>query len=94
MSRQHPYKALENTPEWRAIEKAVADLVRNGDMVEQTARQYVVGYITQHVRALSAEKVFRLVDARNGVVGKLEVTLTADAPSSLTARPARVRKQG
>ena len=50
MSQTHPYKELENTPEWKALAQGVADLVKNGDMDEQTARSHIVGYLTQMVR--------------------------------------------
>ncbi len=41
----HPYSAWERTPLWRAIEKAVADLVENQDLVENEYREYIVGYV-------------------------------------------------
>jgi hypothetical protein len=41
----HPYLAWQGTPLWRAVEKAVADLVENRDLVEKTHREYIVGYI-------------------------------------------------
>jgi hypothetical protein len=43
--QSHPYLAWESTPLWRAIEKAVADLVENQDLVENEYREYIVGYI-------------------------------------------------
>ncbi len=41
----HPYVRWEGTPLWRAVEKAVADLVQNKDLVEGEYREYIVGYI-------------------------------------------------
>jgi hypothetical protein len=38
-------RTWEGTPLWRAVEKAVADLVQNRDLVEDEYREYVVGYI-------------------------------------------------
>ena len=45
----HPYVAWQGTPLWRAIEKAVADLVENQDLVETEHREYIVGYICKIV---------------------------------------------
>jgi hypothetical protein len=45
----HPYLAWERTPLWRAVEKAVADLVKNQDLVENEYREYIVGYICKIV---------------------------------------------
>ena len=41
----HPYVRWEGTPLWRAVERAVADLVQNKDLVEDEYREYIVGYI-------------------------------------------------
>ena len=41
----HPYKTLENTPLWLAVEKAVADLESNKDLKLTTRLEYVVGYL-------------------------------------------------
>ena len=49
MSTPHPYQDLEKTAVWKAIDKAVADLVQNGDLIEETARPYIVGYLTKSV---------------------------------------------
>jgi len=51
MSRPHPYKELETTPTWRAIDRGIAELVENGDLIESTGREYIVGYLTKLVRA-------------------------------------------
>jgi hypothetical protein len=37
------------------IEKAVADLVKNGDMIEQTPRHYIVGYIVKKLQTGAAK---------------------------------------
>jgi hypothetical protein len=47
----HPYVALEGTPIWIAVEGAIDDLVKNSDLVESTAREYVVGYLCQKIVA-------------------------------------------
>ena len=41
----HPYVAWQGTPLWRAVEKTVADLVENQDLVEKECREYIVGYV-------------------------------------------------
>ncbi len=47
----HPYVALEETPTWIAVESAIDDLVKNSDLVERTAREYVVGYLCRKIVA-------------------------------------------
>lgn len=43
--RRHPYMDLENTLEWEMIYKAVEDLILNQDIILQTQKEYVVGYL-------------------------------------------------
>jgi hypothetical protein len=45
----HPYKKFEATGLWRTIEKQVAALVKNGDIQELTAREYIVGSICRAI---------------------------------------------
>ena len=45
----HPYVRWEGTPLWNAIEKGVADLVKNHDLIEKEHREYIVGYICKLV---------------------------------------------
>jgi len=45
----HPYRRWERTPLWRAVEKALSDLVKNQDLVENEYREYIVGYICKVV---------------------------------------------
>lgn len=45
----HPYVRWEGTPLWNAIEKSVADLVENQDLIEKTNREYIVGYVCKLV---------------------------------------------
>ena len=49
MNQDHPYKKLERTQTWKTIEKAIADLIDNGDITEATARRYIVGYLTEQI---------------------------------------------
>jgi len=45
----HPYVELEGTPIWIAVASAIDDLVQNDDLVERTARNYIVGYLSQRI---------------------------------------------
>jgi hypothetical protein len=56
----HPYVRWENTPLWKAIEKGVADLVENQDLVETEAREYIVGYLCKIVERRKAGIVSQL----------------------------------
>jgi hypothetical protein len=49
--KQHPYSKFEGSVLWRAIEKQIAALVKNGDLKELTAREYIVGSICQAIAA-------------------------------------------
>jgi len=57
----HPYVKLEGTPIWIAVASAIDDLVQNDDLVERTARDYIVGYLSQ-----------RIVNERQGVIDQLQ----------------------
>jgi hypothetical protein len=57
----HPYVKLEGTPIWISVASAIEDLVQNDDLVERTARDYIVGYLSQ-----------RIVEERHSVVGQLQ----------------------
>ncbi|MGA8540252.1 MAG: hypothetical protein WB566_12190 [Terriglobales bacterium] len=46
---KHPYKKFEATVLWRTVEKQIADLVKNGDIQELTAREYIVGSICRAI---------------------------------------------
>ena len=66
----HPYTELEKTRLWAAVESAIKDLVSNNDLVESTARAYIVGYLCQ-----------KLINERQGVVEGMSVrseTITSD----------------
>jgi hypothetical protein len=56
----HPYKNLEDTPLWRAVSRAVAKLVKNDDIEEKTARQYIVGYLAKTLADDGFEQVAEL----------------------------------
>jgi len=42
-----PYEKHRGTPLWGVVAKTVADLIENGDIVETTQRDYIVGYICE-----------------------------------------------
>ena len=44
------YAEFEGLPAWAVVDKVISDLVENQDLVEQTHRDYIVGYT---VKALS-----------------------------------------
>jgi hypothetical protein len=46
----HPYEAFEADPLWQVVSNAIHDLVKNGDVSEQTGREYIVGYIVKSIR--------------------------------------------
>ncbi len=47
--RPHSYTRWKGTALWKAVEKGIADLVENRDIVEKTPRAYIVGYICKAV---------------------------------------------
>jgi hypothetical protein len=72
-AKKHPYQQYEKLPIWKALDNAVSELVRNGDLEEQTAREYIIGYLAktlteegfQQVAELhSGHKVLRVVEVR------------------------------
>jgi hypothetical protein len=51
----YPYEALESDPLWTVVEDAIRELVENGDVSEQTPRNYIVGFIVKNIRKLGVE---------------------------------------
>jgi hypothetical protein len=45
----HPYVKFEGSVLWRTIEKEIVALVKNGDLQELTAREYIVGSICRAI---------------------------------------------
>jgi hypothetical protein len=80
MTRKHPYQHLEKDPLWRELNKAIAALVKNGDVEERTARTHIVGYLVQ---ALHASKALSNGDAKSRRVIRIakneEVVIRAGA---------------
>jgi hypothetical protein len=46
---KHPYKKYESHQYWKRIDKGISDLVDNQDLVEQSARSYIVGYLCKMI---------------------------------------------
>jgi hypothetical protein len=47
--RRHPYKHFEGKSIWKVLERGIGRLVDNGDLVERTRREYIVGYLCKQV---------------------------------------------
>jgi hypothetical protein len=47
----HPYRDFENTPAWKAIATAIAELENNQDLHLTTHRIYVIGHLCQQLAA-------------------------------------------
>ncbi len=43
------YQEYKENPLWEIVDKAINDLVENDDIVETTARDYIVGYIVEKI---------------------------------------------
>jgi hypothetical protein len=46
---KHPYEEFESHPYWKRIDKGIAGLVKNGDLVEKTVRPNIVGYLCKTI---------------------------------------------
>jgi hypothetical protein len=47
-----PYEMHKGTRVWKIVDKAIDDLVGNGDLTETTRREYIVGYICKKLQRL------------------------------------------
>lgn len=45
MVLSHPYQQYMTEPIWHVVSAGIEDLVNNGDLIEQTDRNYIVGYL-------------------------------------------------
>lgn len=45
-----PYQKFEGAPAWAVVDQAVEDLVQNRDLIEQTHRRYVVGFLISSLK--------------------------------------------
>jgi len=64
-SSTHPYVKWEGTPLWKAIEKGIGDLSKNHDIIEETERKYIVGYICEAVGRRKQPVAGQLQQRRN-----------------------------
>lgn len=46
---KHPYQALQNTALWLEIDDAIAQLIGNQDIVENTRHETIVGYLCKRL---------------------------------------------
>jgi hypothetical protein len=51
-SSNFPYEMYMDAPVWEVVNAAIDDLVKNGDLVETTRRDYIVGYICKKLGGL------------------------------------------
>ena len=42
---EHPYTEYESHRYWKLLNKGISDLARNKDLIEKTARPYIVGHL-------------------------------------------------
>jgi hypothetical protein len=47
--KEFPYKKLQATKAWSIVDGAIEQLVENKDLVETTARRYIVGFILKQL---------------------------------------------
>jgi hypothetical protein len=47
--KEFPYKKFQATEAWSVVDDAVEQLVKNKDLVETTARRYIVGFILKQL---------------------------------------------
>jgi len=52
---KHPYTQYEHSPLWNVINAAIISLAKNQDIKENTAREYIVGYIVKCVNEFQLE---------------------------------------
>jgi hypothetical protein len=51
------YEKFKHDPLWTTIDAALSDLVTNGDLMERTGRDYIVGYIAMKIRSTHSHDV-------------------------------------
>jgi hypothetical protein len=47
--KEFPYKKLQATEAWGIVDGAIEQLVENKDLVETTARRYIIGFILKQL---------------------------------------------
>jgi hypothetical protein len=48
-----PYEIYKKTDLWNLVDEAITDLVENGDIVEKTRRDYIVGFLCKNLQQIS-----------------------------------------
>jgi hypothetical protein len=51
--QNQPYQKYKGTEQWRALNKAIQNLVKNKDLVENTTRDRILGYLCKTLKALT-----------------------------------------
>jgi hypothetical protein len=51
----NPYEIYKGMDLWKIVDGSVADLVENGDIVEMTRRDYIVGYLCKNLQQASSK---------------------------------------
>jgi hypothetical protein len=74
----HPYKIHEKSDLWQVVSQALADLTENGDIAEQTRREYIIGYLCEKLR----EGGFQRVELRAGTEVSYVVQLRPAKPNA------------
>ena len=46
---EFPYKEFQDTEAWSVVDNAIEQLVENKDLMETTARRYIVGFILKQL---------------------------------------------
>jgi hypothetical protein len=75
VDRTHPYAAYKPKPIWKVIQEGLKALPDNGDIIGQTERGHVVGYLTKalidagfdQVPQPNITRVRRIVSLANGM---------------------------
>ena len=58
-SSEFPYESYRGTASWKLVDQAINDLVENQDIVENTRRDYIVGYICKNLNRPKRNKASR-----------------------------------
>ena len=78
----HPYSELAGSPAWQIIDRAIAELATNRDLVETTAHDYIVGYLCKALASSKVEAAHSAVDqeARRAALHRLRTAVQQANP--------------
>jgi hypothetical protein len=62
---EHPYGNFFGTKIWKAIDKAIEDLVKNQDIEELTHRSYIVGYLCKKLSKANRLQILVKVEGKD-----------------------------